>query len=95
MPSAPIIFMHRRLAGPGRVRRPHTLSTGFYIFRGNEDPTDHKRRKLVLKDGDEEDGGDFVFCKEPRFSRQVPFQSQRRRPPHFLSMAMRTRPPLR
>jgi len=58
----------RKSAGHGRH---YSNAIGFYIFRGNEDPTDHKRRKLVLKDGDEEDGGDFVFCKEPRFSRQV------------------------
>jgi len=58
----------RMSAGHGRH---YSNAIGFYIFKGNQNPTDFKRRKLVLKDGDEEDGGDFVFCKEPRFSRQV------------------------
>ena len=31
---------------------------------------DQLRRKLVLKEGDEEEGGDFVFTCEPRFTRQ-------------------------
>jgi len=58
----------RKNAGHGRH---YSNAIGFYIFKGNASPTDHNRRKLVLKDGDEEDGGDFVMCKEPRFSRQV------------------------
>ena len=39
---------------------------GFYIMKGNKDPTHYKRRKLVLDDDD-----DIVFQCEPRFSRQV------------------------
>jgi len=51
--------------------RHYSNAIGFYILKGNSEPADMKRRKLILKDGDEEDGGDFVFCKEPRYSRQV------------------------
>jgi len=57
--------------------RHYSNAIGFYILKGNAEPADRKRRKLILKDGDEEDGGDFVFTKEPKFSRQarslVPF----------------------
>ena len=56
----------RKKAGNGRH---YSNALGFYIFKGNEGP-DQYRRKLVLKEGDEEDGGDFVFTCEPRFTRQ-------------------------
>ncbi|KAL1518789.1 hypothetical protein AB1Y20_003072 [Prymnesium parvum] len=60
----------RKTAGNGRH---YSNAIGFYILKGNEpnEAGDHKRRKLVLQDGDYEDGGDFVFVKEPRFTRQV------------------------
>jgi len=60
----------RKSMGNGRH---YSNAIGFYILKGNTPNAagDHKRRKLIAKDGDEEDGGDFVFCKEPRFSRQV------------------------
>ena len=53
-------------AGNGRH---YSNALGFYIFKGNEG-ADQLRRKLVLKEGDEEEGGDFVFTCEPRFTRQ-------------------------
>ena len=56
----------RKKAGNGRH---YSNALGFYIFKGNEG-ADQYRRKLVLKEGDEEDGGDFVFTCEPRFTRQ-------------------------
>ena len=60
----------RKSTGNGRH---YSNAIGFYILRGNAPNAagDHKRRKLICEDGDEEDGGDFVFVKEPRFSRQV------------------------
>ena len=60
----------RKSMGNGRH---YSNAIGFYILKGNEVNAagDHKRRKLLAKDGDEEDGGDFVFTKEPRYSRQV------------------------
>ena len=60
----------RKSSGNGRH---YSNAIGFYIFKGNapNKANDHKRRKLILAPGDEEDGGDFVFCKEPRFSKQV------------------------
>ena len=60
----------RKSMGNGRH---YSNAIGFYILKGNapNDAGDHKRRKLICTDGDEEDGGDFVFTKEPRYSRQV------------------------
>ena len=60
----------RKASGNGRH---YSNAIGFYILKGNTPNAagDHKRRKLIAKDGDEEDGGDFVFCKGPRFSKQV------------------------
>ena len=60
----------RKSMGNGRH---YSNAIGFYILKGNErnDAGDHKRRKLIARDGDEEDGGDFVFEKEPRYTRQV------------------------
>uniref|UniRef100_A0A7S2NM39 Calpain catalytic domain-containing protein n=1 Tax=Haptolina brevifila TaxID=156173 RepID=A0A7S2NM39_9EUKA len=60
----------RKSAGNGRH---YSNAIGFYILKGNAPNAsrDEKRRKLICIDGDEEDGGDFVFCKGPRFSKQV------------------------
>ena len=60
----------RKSSGHGRH---YSNAIGFYILKGNtpSESGDQFRRKLILKDGDEEDGGDFIFTKEPRFSRQV------------------------
>ena len=60
----------RKSSGNGRH---YSNAIGFYILKGNDpnESKDEKRRKLICKDGDEEDGGDFVFTKEPRFSKQV------------------------
>ena len=57
----------RKTSGNGRH---YSNAIGFYILKGNEGG-DQYRRKLICKDGDEEDGGDFVYVKEPRFTRQV------------------------
>ena len=64
----------RKSSGNGRH---YSNAIGFYIFRGNAPnrANDHLRRKLVLKPGDWDEelmeGGDFVFTKEPRYTRQV------------------------
>jgi len=63
----------RKSSGNGRH---YSNAIGFYILKGNEpnQHKDHLRRKLICKDGDyddEDNPGDFVFCKEPRFSKQV------------------------
>ena len=60
----------RKSSGNGRH---YSNAIGFYIFKGNTPnrANDHLRRKLVLTPGDAEDGGDFVFIKEPRYTRQV------------------------
>ena len=57
----------RKTSGNGRH---YSNAIGFYILKGNSGD-DQYRRKLICKDGDEEDGGDFVYVKEPRFTRQV------------------------
>ena len=60
----------RKSAGNGRH---YSNAIGFYILKGNAPnaSNDHLRRKLIVDKRDEEDGGDFVFTKEPRFTRQV------------------------
>jgi len=62
----------RKSAGHGRH---YSNAIGFYILKGNapNEAGDHKRRKLILQNGDADDDppGDFVFQKEPRYSRQV------------------------
>jgi hypothetical protein len=60
----------RKSMGNGRH---YSNAIGFYILKGNapNQANDQLRRRLILKDGDEEDGGDFVFTKGPRYSRQV------------------------
>ena len=63
----------RKSTGNGRH---YSNAIGFYILCGNapNQAKDQLRRKLILKDGDaddEEAPGDFVFTKEPRYTRQV------------------------
>ena len=60
----------RKSSGNGRH---YSNAVGFYILKGNAPnaANDHLRRKLICVDGDEEDGGDFVFCKGPKFAKQV------------------------
>ena len=55
----------RKTAGHGRH---YSNAIGFYIMRGNEQPTDYNRRKLTL---DPNDPDEVVFDAEPRFTRQL------------------------
>ena len=55
----------RKKAGNGRH---YSNAIGFYIMRGNEQPTDYNRRKLTL---DPNDPDEVVFDAEPRFTRQL------------------------
>jgi len=67
----------RKSTGHGRH---YSNAIGFYILRGNAEPGDHKRRKLIVKPGGEEEDGDFIFVKEPKFSRQVTVEYTFERP---------------